>query len=567
MQLFFWKPAAVGGLVTTTDNITIATATSKSEQQLKLHKGTTRTCVTPSNADAFVLDLSIQDIRKEEQQDCGVHTPASNTLPPTPYTWANWVGNQQSSPTGVFHPSTLDELKSIVLQARQSHKRIRCVASAFSMSSISKTNDYLVNTKSLSRIYKPTFDQEHNLWTVPVQSGVSIKALDDYLRNHDPPLAMSGNVFLESVLYGGIIAIGAHGAEINGRCLSDQVTEISIVDGTGTLQTFNADKDPIEFSAACVNLGLFGIIYTLTLKVIPMSDSRYRALDYNMPYNELFDPLRKECGQRLKKLVQENASMELFYFPFNHTGRCRCNDHVRIKTLNPTPQLPTTDSWFQEMHRWLANQQFSWRIFKAIFVNLLPHRLSWTPLVTRLMHRFTPLLDCVLEIPDAVHFLKNNEIFPSWLVEFSIKCDDGDDYANVIRAWDHVAQMVYEAANERNEYPLNVAMEARFNKASRCIMSPIYDEDPEAIFFSIELVSGKNTPGFMEFSEKIAKVWMEQYNGLPHWAKVWENFEGAMTLVRSQMGSRLDTFNQVRRQYDPEGLFLMPMYERLFKEA
>ncbi|KAF8927201.1 hypothetical protein BGZ47_002271 [Haplosporangium gracile] len=414
------------------------------------------------------------------------------------------------------------------------------------MSSISKTDDYLVNTKLLSSIYKPAFDLEHNLWTVSVQSGVSIKALDDDLRNHDPPLAMSGNVFLESVLYGGVIAIGAHGAEINGRCLSDQLTEISIVDGTGTLQTFNADKDPIEFSAACVNLGLFGIIYTLTLKVVPMANSRYRSFDYNVPYNELFDPLRNECGYKLKRLAQDNASVELFYFPFNQTGNCRCNDHVRVKTHNPTLQLPITNSWFRELQHWMANQPYIWRFFKIIIINLLPYRPSWTPFVTRLMHRCTPILDCVQEIPDAVHFMKYAELFPTWLVEFSIKCDDGDDFANVVRAWDHVAQMVYEAANERNEYPLNVGMEARFSKASRCIMSPMYDEDPEAVFFSIELVSGKNTQGFLEFSEKIAKIWMEQYGALPHWAKIWEDFEGAITHVRSQMRSRLTAFNQVR---------------------
>ncbi|KAF9310330.1 hypothetical protein BGZ91_007124, partial [Linnemannia elongata] len=375
------------------------------------------------------------------------------------------------------------------------------------------------------------------------------------------------NVFLESVLYGGIIAVGAHGAEINGRCLSDQLTEISIVDSTGTLQTFNADKDPIEFSAACVNLGLLGIIYKLTLKVVPMANSRYRAFDYNLPYMELFDPLRKECGHRLKRLTQENASIELFYFPFNHTGNCRCNDHVRIKTLNPTPQLPTTNPWFRELHHRMANHVHYMRLFKIAVVNLLPYRPSWTPLVTRLSHRLTPILDCVQEIPDALHFLKNANLFPTQLVEFSMKCDDGDDFANVVRAWDQVTQMVYEAANERNEFPLSVAMEARFSKASRCIMSPMYDEDPEAVFFSVELISGKNKQGFLEFSEKIAKIWMDQYGGLPHWGKIWEDFEGAMTHVRSQMRSRLDTFDQVRRWYDPKGVFLMPMYERLLKET
>lgn len=327
----------------------------------------------------------------------------------------------------------------------------------------------------------------------------------------DPPLAP---LVCFLTFLGIFLLYYKHGAQINGRCLSDQVTEISIVDGNGTLQTFNADKDPIEFSAACVSLGLLGIIFTLTLKVIPMAETRYRALDYKVPLNEIFDPLRKEYGHTLKKLAQENASVELFYFPFNQTGNCSCNDHVRVKTLNPTSQPLKANPWFLELHHWMANQAHILRLYKMAVVNLLPYWPSCTRLVTRLMDRFTPMLDCVQEIPDAVHFLKNVEIFPTYLVEFSIKCSDGDDFANVVRAWDLVVQMVYEAANGRNEYPLSVAMEARFNKSSRCIMSQIYDDDPEAVFFSIELVSGKNTPGFLEFSEKIAKIWMEQYGGL-----------------------------------------------------
>ncbi|KAG0051599.1 hypothetical protein BGZ83_003519 [Gryganskiella cystojenkinii] len=508
MRLFFWQPR-------TADNTTVSATTSKVDQYIEtVEEGIVRTGASSSDVDTLVLDLSIQTSRDEDQGHDGVPLSPTSTQRSTPNTWSNWAGNQQASPTAVFYPSTLDEIQSIVQQARQCYKKIRCVGGAFSMSSISKTDDFLVVTKCLSSIYKPVFDETHNLWTVPVQSGVSIKALDDYLRNHDPPLAMSSNVFLESCLYGGIIAVGAHGAEINGRCLSDQVTEISIVDGTGTLQTFNADKDPFEFSAACVNLGLFGIIYTLTLKVIPMSETRYRALDYNVPFNDLFDPLRKESGHRLKKLAQENASVELFYFPFNQTGNCRCNDHIRVKTLNPTSQLPKSNSFFRELLMRMVNQISTIRLYKMVVLNLLRYWPRWTPLLTRLIHRLTALMDCVQEIPDALHFMKNIEIFPTYLVEFSLKCSDDDDFANAVRACDQVVQMVYEAANERNEYPLSVAMEARFNKASRCIMSQIYDDDPEAIFFSIELVSRKNTPGFLEFSEKIAKIWMKEYGAL-----------------------------------------------------
>lgn len=207
---FFWQPRTVSDVVTTTDNTTVLPATNKLDQHLEsAEEGIVRTSASSFDVDALVLDLTIQTSHNEEHGHGGISLSPTNKQPSTPHTWSNWVGNQQASPTAVFYPSTLDELQSIVQQARQCHKKIRCVASAFSMSSISKTDGFLVNIKCLSSIYKPVFDEKHNSWTVSIQSGVSIKALDDYLRNQDPPLAMSGNVLLESALYGGIIAIGA----------------------------------------------------------------------------------------------------------------------------------------------------------------------------------------------------------------------------------------------------------------------------------------------------------------------------------------------------------------------
>ena len=43
------------------------------------------------------------------------------------------------------------------------------------------------------------------------------------------------------------------------------------------------------------------------------------------------------------------------------------------------------------------------------------------------------------------------------------------------------------------------------------IMSNMYDEDPDAIFATMELVSVANTKGFEEFSAKVAQYWMDNY--------------------------------------------------------
>lgn len=69
---------------------------------------------------------------------------------------------------------------------------------------------------------------------------------------------------------------------------------------------------------------------------------------------------------------------------------------------------------------------------------------------------------------------------------------------------------MYQYAN-RGEFPLNLALEMRFVKASSMVMSNAYDEDPEAIYCMIEVLSVINTKGFEEFSSKVAQYWMDNF--------------------------------------------------------
>ena len=69
---------------------------------------------------------------------------------------------------------------------------------------------------------------------------------------------------------------------------------------------------------------------------------------------------------------------------------------------------------------------------------------------------------------------------------------------------------MYEYAN-RGEYPLNLALEMRFVKSSSMVLSNAYDEDPEAIYCMIEVLSVVNTTGFEEFSAKVAQFLMDNF--------------------------------------------------------
>lgn len=54
-------------------------------------------------------------------------------------------------------------------------------------------------------------------------------------------------------------------------------------------------------------------------------------------------------------------------------------------------------------------------------------------------------------------------------------------------------------------------MEMRFVKASVMTLSSAYDQDKNAIFCMIEVLSVINTKGFEAFSAKVAKYWMDEF--------------------------------------------------------
>jgi hypothetical protein len=189
----------------------------------------------------------------------------------TMHTWTNWSGTQTANPAQIIHPKTIDDLVAIILRAKVENKKIRCVGNGFtwSSSSVVQQDGFLVAMKKMDKMYDPVRLEDH-IWTVEIETGVQVKELDDFLKRHDPPLALSNNVVMESFRYGGILSLGCHGAATHARTLTDLVHSVKIVDASGTINVFSRDVDPVEFSSATLNLGLLGIIYSYTLRVEPM---------------------------------------------------------------------------------------------------------------------------------------------------------------------------------------------------------------------------------------------------------------------------------------------------------
>ncbi|KAG0080902.1 hypothetical protein BGZ90_010853 [Linnemannia elongata] len=388
-------------------------------------------------------------------------------------------------------------------QVRQvKNKKIRCVASGYtwSSSSVVQEDGMLVFVDKMTKIFPQVF-VEGQSWNVEMETGVKVKALDEYLRRNDPPRTMTSN-----------IVMGEHGAATQSRTLSDLACEVKIVDATGTLNTFTRDKDPVEFSVAACNLGLLGVIYSYTLRVEPMFN------------------LSVVGGARLKEMVLQNDQTQILYWPFNSHYKCKgetvtvryAKDELWIKHWKRTDQ-PESVTFAWKLHR-RVRQYIASALGSSTF-RLMVAKPKTVRVLSGLFHReLKRPAEKILAAPDAIHYMANLE-------------------AAVVIGLE-------------GEYPVNMTVDMRFIKSSDQIMSYVYGEDPEAIFCTMEILAVAETRGFEDFSAMLAQHLMSEYKARVHWAKLWEHIPGIVPYLREHAGPQLDRFESIRKKYDPQGIFL-----------
>ncbi|CAI8024882.1 hypothetical protein GBAR_LOCUS14408 [Geodia barretti] len=106
--------------------------------------------------------------------------------------------------------------------------------------------------------------------------------------------------------------------------MSDYITRMKLVGPDGETRTFPDDFKGVKLpkgvtvddamNALRVHLGVFGVVVEITLKVEPMVSSEVR--NYYPQVGQLFYGPNPE----IKKIVKENWSVQVLWFPFNSLG-------------------------------------------------------------------------------------------------------------------------------------------------------------------------------------------------------------------------------------------------------
>lgn len=422
-------------------------------------------------------------------------------------TWGNY---KSWTPSSIHAPRSLEDLQKTIIEARNKGLRIRAIGALHSMNGLCETEGVQVNLSHLDRI----------LWIDPkagkvkVQAGITIQELLKYLAKYKMTLPNQGYIDLQTI--GGAIATATHGSGKTGT-LSSFVEEIDLVDGLGKVQTFTPYSNPHLFSAAAVHLGCLGIIYSVTLRCIPLTHLRLTKK-------------RQTLAQALKILPELLLT----------------HDYAQIAL---DPYSDDSIIWIYEKTDRKKRGHFKY-ILQRLFIKTLSFftfdlkipPCFLLPKLIKLYFIFSPLKSCIdesykiLSPADETHYIEEEIAIPVEQFEQALA----------------VTQDLIRNFKRRT----TVLILLRFaSPDSFGYLSPAFGRS--TAFISLIAIARK---GYKELFRAFEQS-MKAFDGRPHWGKVHFLTRGA--LIKTY-GENYHLFEQARNTLDPERIFTNPYIDQLF---
>ncbi|GIJ76134.1 FAD/FMN-containing dehydrogenase [Micromonospora phaseoli] len=222
--------------------------------------------------------------------------------------FVNWSGGLTFTPSGHAQPVDEDEVRELVLRARESGTTLRPVGSGHSSSPLVRTDGILVSLDRMAGVIDKAEER------ATVRGGTRLKALGEGL--YEAGLAMDnlGDVDYQSIA--GATATGTHGTGIGFGNLSTQVAEVRLVTGTGEVLDVSGTRNSDLLPAVRLSLGALGVVTQLTLDVQHRYDLRRRA--WCAPVEWTLD--------HLAELQHTNRNADFYWYPRSNV--------TQIRTLN-----------------------------------------------------------------------------------------------------------------------------------------------------------------------------------------------------------------------------------------
>lgn len=427
------------------------------------------------------------------------------------YRWRNWSREQRCRPIEIVRPHTREGLVRAVIDAAKDEGEIKVAGSGHSFSNIALTGGTMLKLDSLDRILAV----DHAAGLVRVEAGIELRELSRRLDRLGLALENLGDIDRQTLA--GSISTGTHGTGGRFGNLSSQVEAIELISADGTMQQLSASSDPEGFRAARVGIGALGVIYALTLRVVP--PFRVDRADRQRPLTETLD--------RLDELADAIDHFELYAFP--HAANAICRESTRTDAAARPAGKARTYAQEVVLENWVAGAfAATARRVPAAIPTLSRIATAGAGTPRKLDHSFR-----VFSSERRVKFTEMEYAVPRPVAR-------------------EVVEGVLEIANRR-ELRVAFPIEVRFVAADDAMLSPAHERDSCYVAVHYDR-GGEWEPYFHAVAELMAG-----HGGRPHWGKRHSLDASALRLLYP----RFDDFRAVRERFDPDGLFANGYVERV----
>jgi FAD/FMN-containing dehydrogenase len=430
----------------------------------------------------------------------------------------NWSRTVEFKPGRYVEPRREEEIQEIIRRA-EGNTPIRTQGAGHSFSQILTTRGTLV---SLDNLVLPTLgpkQMSRDGNRVTVSAGVRLKQLIPMLKSEGLGLANMGTVTEQSIA--GAISTGTHGTGLRYASMPTQIKAVRFIDGKGNFQAFD-ETTPELLGAARLSLGLLGVLTSVTLEAVE---------DYKVDYDAYLCDFEDGVDQ-LFSLAQENERVLMWWMmPFLPRHKAIIVTKNKKGTgrgsLADAPDL--TDSVLGKLNlgRDETMPMDGQRLGEA-----LGDEVARTGF-RRILHR-SGGFEKMLTLPLLPVFHRE--------LEYAVPAASG---AEALRAIDRIFA--------EGSVILNLGCEVRYVAGDDDLLSATQGED-------VCYIGVSSLTNAMELFEQIEPIFRE-LGGRPHWGKHYN-------LTRQQLeemyGDNYHRFVEIRREMDPDGVFLNTLLERFF---
>ncbi|KAL3856376.1 hypothetical protein ACJMK2_011144 [Sinanodonta woodiana] len=463
-------------------------------------------------------------------------------------------------------PTTLQQVVRIVRVAAMMQMRVRATGEGHTRSPLfADEGNIMMDVRELTRFDGPRMEvmrpsSERQYYTVKAMTGVVMYELNDFMVKTG--VTLLAEPFTSNATIGGMASVASQGSTWNSTAFGDFMVEVRIIDSMGRLRRFVREKHPELFKSLICGLGMFGIMYDVTLKVYT---SKVVRID------NLIVPLESVLhnATRLKEIVTSNHATDISWYPFNSLTKTEEEEYTKSK------KIPTS---------WSAGKDFIWlrttNVVDWVDPSLIqgPNFLS-TPgslsgsNVTGLLRGKSALNLIRALAPVTYHHMSHGFgvlKLPRSGSETSIGLlvTVDTEFKRPMAALKFLVESTEKQIRNNGSTPFN-ALLPRFLMNSECHICPANSNIQPVNSTGRSLVVDFLAPPLQEGYYDLGNEFIKTFRGdliRPHWAKRFDYMPGIMDIIRNVYGDGIQKFLKSREDYqlDPCDLFMNKYLLQLF---